>query len=61
MRVVVKGASSGKWKLVESADQDNETELQMLLAESPSLIPVDEIRAGPSPSQPTLANGLLPT
>ena len=44
MRIVVKSAASGEWKLVESADYDNEAELQKLLAESPSLIPVDEIR-----------------
>jgi hypothetical protein len=36
------------WKLVESAAYGAEAELQSLLASSPSLIPVDEIREGVS-------------
>jgi hypothetical protein len=46
MRIVVRSAQSKEWKLVESADYDDEAEMQKLLAESPSLIPMDEIREG---------------
>ena len=49
MRIAIRSATTGAWRLVESADYDNEAELQKLLAESPSLIPVDEIREGISP------------
>jgi hypothetical protein len=49
VRIAVRSAASGEWKLVESADYDDEAELQTLLAESPSLILVDEIREGISP------------
>ena len=46
MRIAVRNKADGPWRLVESAEYGNEAELQVLLAESPSLIPVDEIRDG---------------
>lgn len=49
MRIAIRSATTGEWRLVESADYGNEAELQKLLAESPALIPVDEIREEASP------------
>jgi hypothetical protein len=49
VRILVRGSESNQWRLVDSADYDNEAELQELLAESPSLIPVGEIREDASP------------
>lgn len=49
MRVAVRSTPSDEWKLVESADYGLERELQELLAESPSLLPMDEIREDLSP------------
>ena len=49
MRIAIRSATTGEWRLVESADYDKEAELQKLLAGSPSLIPAGEIREGLSP------------
>ena len=49
MRIAVRSKTDGQWRLVESAGYDNEAELQALLAESPSLIPVDQIGDGMPP------------
>jgi hypothetical protein len=49
MRIAVRNKADGPWRLVESAEYGNEAELQVLLAESPSLISVDEIRDGMPP------------
>ena len=49
MRIVTRDSKSKKWSLAESATYSNEEELQRLLAGSPSLIPMDEIRDGASP------------
>ncbi len=49
MRILVRSTESTEWKLVESADYSAEAELQELLAESPSLIPVNEIRPDVAP------------
>lgn len=35
---------SGDWKVVDSTGYTNEAELQELLSESPSLIPINEIK-----------------
>ena len=43
----VKGVKG--WKVIESAEYRGEAELQHLLNESPSLIPIDDIREGASP------------
>ena len=49
MRVLVRRNASGDWKFAEPVSTRAEAELQTLLIESPSLIPVDEIREGLSP------------
>jgi len=49
MRIAVRSKADGPWRLVESAGYGNEADLQVLLAESPSLIPVGEIRDGMPP------------
>lgn len=49
MKILMRNQKSASWKLVESAAYGAEAELQNLLASSPSLIPVDEIREGVSP------------
>jgi hypothetical protein len=49
LKILMRNQKSENWKLVESAAYGAEAELQNLLAGSPSLIPVDEIREGVSP------------
>lgn len=49
MRVLVRSDTSAEWNFAEPVSTKAETELQKLLIESPSLIPVDEIRDGISP------------
>jgi len=49
LKILMRNQKSERWKLVESAAYGAEAELQSLLASSPSLIPVDEIREGVSP------------
>ncbi len=44
MKILLRNQSSKKWKPIESADYTAEHELQKLLAETPSLIPINEIR-----------------
>ncbi len=48
-RIFIRNRESSDWKPVESAEYREETELQQLLAKSPSLIPIDEIRDDASP------------
>jgi len=49
MKILMRSQGSKDWKVVDSARYRAETELQDLLSDSPSLIPVDEIREGASP------------
>lgn len=44
IKILIRNQGENDWKVVESAKYNAETELQVLLAESPSLIPVSEIR-----------------
>jgi len=46
MRILIRNNKTQEWKFAESITARAEAELQKLLAESPSLIPVDEIREG---------------
>ena len=46
MRILIRHTHRPSWDLVESTDYSDEAELQKLLAESPSLIPVHELREG---------------
>ena len=45
MQILMRGHKNEKWQLVQSAAYANETELQKLLFEQPSLISVNEVRA----------------
>jgi hypothetical protein len=49
MKILIRSQKDKEWHLVESAAYGNESALQKLLVESPSLISIDEIRpkAGP--------------
>ena len=49
MKILIRGQKDKEWHLVESAVYGNEAALQKLLAESPSLISIDEIRPGSPP------------
>jgi hypothetical protein len=49
MRILMRDNGSKKWELVESNAYAAEKELQELLAESPELISLDEIRPGAGP------------
>lgn len=49
MRVLIRRKDSRSWEFAEPIGARAETQLQELLAESPSLIPVDQIREGVSP------------
>jgi hypothetical protein len=49
MKILIRKQKESEWDLVKSAGYDAETELQELLAESPSLIAINEIREGTSP------------
>jgi hypothetical protein len=46
MKILVRTQKEKDWRLVESAAYGKEAELQKLLAESPALISMDEIRPG---------------
>lgn len=49
MKIVVRTSDGQGWHTVDSVGYEAEEELQKLLAESPSLIPVGDIREGASP------------
>lgn len=49
MKVLVRGGAQDDWSAAEPVSRRAETELQELLAESPHLIPVADIRDGSSP------------
>ena len=50
MKILIRSGKTEEWTVVESASYSAEAELQNLLASSPSLLPLDEIRVGtPSP------------
>ncbi len=49
MRIVRRLKGNEKWEVVDSADYVGEADLQALIAQSPSLIPFDEIREESSP------------
>jgi len=49
MKIIIRNNETKKWKFAESVRTGAEAELQNLLASSPSLLPVDEIREGVSP------------
>jgi hypothetical protein len=49
MKILIKNKNTDKWDVVESAEYRAETELQRLLTESPSLIPVIDILDDASP------------
>lgn len=49
MKILLRSDDSKNWKLVESINTRAEAELQKLIIESPSLIPIDEIREDASP------------
>lgn len=49
MKILIRNKDSTGWKLADSVRAKAEKELQNLLIETPSLIPVDEIREGVSP------------
>ncbi len=46
MKILVSNEGNKKWNQVEASGYAVETELQKMLAESPSLISIDEIRPG---------------
>ncbi len=46
MKILLRHGKKEDWKMVESAAYQNEAELQRLLAESPSLIGIDDVRPG---------------
>lgn len=46
MKILLRSGNQKNWKLVNSFSYDNETELQKLLAESPDLIPAQDMREG---------------
>lgn len=48
MKILIRDGGTKGWKLAESIKAKAEAELQDLLVESPSLIPIDEIREGAS-------------
>lgn len=49
MKILIRSNETKKWNFAKSVKPKVEAELQKLLANSPSLIPVDEIREGVSP------------
>lgn len=49
MKILVRGRSSRYWKVANSVRPDVEAELQDMLHETPSLVPLEEIREGASP------------
>lgn len=49
MKILMRNEGSEEWELVDAAGYALETELQELLADSPSLISIEEIQEGASP------------
>ena len=49
MKILIRNHHTKKWDIVESVDFSAEKELQKLLAETPSLISINEIRENASP------------
>jgi hypothetical protein len=49
MKILIKNNENKKWDVLDSAEYTAEAELQKLLAESPSLISISEIREGVPP------------
>jgi hypothetical protein len=49
MKILLRNQSTKKWEPIDSANYSVEHELQKLLAETPSLIPISEIRENSSP------------
>ncbi len=49
MKILVRNHESKGWEFADLVSAKAEAELQNLLIESPSLIPIDEIREGVSP------------
>jgi hypothetical protein len=49
MRILIRRQNDGEWHLVDSAIYSDEKELQYLLAEDPSIIPIHEVRPNASP------------
>jgi len=49
MKILIRGRSSKHWKVANSTRPDVEAELQDMLHETPSLVPLEEIREGASP------------
>jgi len=49
MKILIRGQKDNEWHLVESAAYSREAELQRLLAESPGLISIDDVRPNAGP------------
>jgi hypothetical protein len=49
MKILIRDARSKEWKLADNILVKAEFELQKLLVDSPSIIPIDEIREGAAP------------
>jgi hypothetical protein len=49
MKILIRDQTTKKWEPIDSADYSAEHKLQKLLAETPSLIPIIEIRENSSP------------
>ena len=61
MRIVVRPEKGADWRRLESAGYHDEKEFQALLAESPSLIPIAEVREGASPLVAAVREVWLPS
>src|SRR5512147_1952615 len=46
MKILMRNQKNEKWQVVQSAAYGNETELQKLLVDEPSLIYMEEVRQG---------------
>ena len=46
MKILLRHGKSEAWNMVESTKYEDEKELQKLLADSPSLISIDDVRIG---------------
>jgi hypothetical protein len=60
MKILLRNNKRASWKLVESNDYSSEADLQRLLAESPEIIPLDEIRPGSGPLVAAVREFALP-
>lgn len=49
MKILTRRKGEGQWTLLDSQAYRNEAELHRLIADSPSIVPVDEIRDGAPP------------